>query len=131
MRRLRCSSRRPSRFIRLVTGAPSTYSITKKWCPLASPTSMPVMMFSWLSFATARASRRKRSTNTRSLEYRDERILIATTRSIETCLALYTVPIAPWPMREIISYPGMLSLDEDAWVWTWALATCTAWSGDR
>ena len=42
--------------------SPSTCSKTMYWLPSASPRSMTVTMFGWLSRATARASRRKRST---------------------------------------------------------------------
>ena len=67
--------------MRSLSVSPSTYSNTMYGAPSSSPASITVTMCGWLRLATARASRRKRSSWSGSFEMSRCISLIATQRS--------------------------------------------------
>src|SRR6266511_3118295 len=77
---------------------PSRSSIAMKMIPCSSPKSKTVMMFGWLRAAADCASRWKRWRATSSLLIPFEIVLMATKRPRTGSWALYTSPIAPWPI---------------------------------
>src|SRR5919108_1690882 len=95
--------------MRSLSVSPSTYSKTMCGAPSSSPASITVTTWGWLSCATARASRRKRSSWSGSVEMSRCMSLIATWRSSVGSKARYTLDIPPepilsssrkrWPMR--------------------------------
>src|SRR5215204_1863979 len=91
------TGRRPIRRIRSLSVSPSTYSKTMYGAPSSSPASITVTTWGWLSCATARASRRKRSSWSGSVEMSRCMSLIATQRSSVGSNARYTLDIPPDP----------------------------------
>jgi len=79
---------RPKRRMRSFSVSPSTYSKTMYGRSSSSPASMTVTMCGWLSWATARASRRKRSSWSESDAISRCMSLIATGRSSTVSKAL-------------------------------------------
>ncbi len=83
---------------------PSTYSITMKYVPLASPQSNTLTMFGCCRLAAACASRRKRSTKPWSVARAGKSTLTATGRSSNWSRARYTSAMPPRPSRRWSSY---------------------------
>ena len=89
---------RPLRRIRSFSVSPSTYSNTMYGRPSSSPASITPTMCGCDSWATARASRRKRSSWSESLVTSRFISLIATWRWSVSSSARYTVDIPPAPI---------------------------------
>mgnify|MGYP000882782513 CR=1 FL=1 len=82
--------------------SPGTYSMTRNTRPSSvSPKSVISTMLSWFTRFTARASRRKRSRWMVSRARSRRSVFTATSRSMSTCRARYTVDMPPLPSREI------------------------------
>src|SRR5215211_201943 len=94
----------PSRSSSCLRFSPATYSKTMYCRPASSPRSITVTMFGWLSWATERASRRKRSTYSSSVVNCSWRTLIATVRSNSRSSAFQTLDIPPRPISSRSSY---------------------------
>ena len=93
-----------SRSIHSLRLSPGTNSITKYRLPAASPAACTATMLGCRSFATVRASFRKRSRNARVAASSGVMTLIATRRSSVVSRARNTVPIAPAPSARSTSY---------------------------
>ena len=90
---------RPMRLMRVFRVSPSTCSKTMYGRLSSSPASMTVTMCGWESWATARASRRKRSIWLPSSAISRCSSLMATGRSSVVSKARYTVDMPPAPIR--------------------------------
>ena len=107
-----------------------------KMTPCSSPKSKTVMMFGWLRAAAARASRWKRLRAPSSALIPCEIVLIATKRPRTGSWALYTSPIAPWPIFPRSLYlPSCSKLTLSSGNTTLSLLASSrsgpAWNGDR
>ena len=94
----------PSRWSRSASVSPSTSSVTMKWVPSSDPLSNTATTFGWLNPAAARASRRNRSTNSRSRSNGGAKTLIATWRPSCRSSPWWTRAIPPWPSTGPSSY---------------------------
>src|SRR5436305_1883194 len=92
------------RRMRSLSVSPSTYSNTMYGRPSSSPASITPTMCGWDSWATARASRRKRSSWSESVATSRFINLIATWRWRVSSVARYTVDIPPAPIRASSRY---------------------------
>ena len=86
------------RRIRSFSVSPSTYSSTMYGRPSSSPASITPTMCGWLSWATERASRRKRSSWSESDAISRCMSLTATRRSSVVSNARKTVDMPPAPI---------------------------------
>ena len=91
-----CATDSGPRVIRSATLRPSTSSITRYESAPSLPKSYTATMFGWVSRATMRASRSKRSTALGSIRASPAITLTATGRSKRRSRPRQTAPIPPW-----------------------------------
>ena len=96
--------------------------MARKRMPSSSPASMALTMFGWFSLADVCTSCLNRATASSFSENFSGRILTATWRFIEICVARYTSPIPPLPRRRMNLKPAMVV---PAPIWKKGIAT--AW----